>query len=231
MADLQRISGRLQDFATLAKGLHAAYPLARLAEQELPDLGKLKKLEDKVDEKAARDVLFAIWDGDEVLPEQAAIESEISAIPGFDLLSINAKLDRLLELAETNQTPRALEYLVAVALNLVANSLGADFSGTLWALIGIVVLVRYFWPKDRVRKTKKLLRAGHVTDANSRLVRYACKVFNAPKSKANQIGWLDAAAIVVVADSFKGWRKIFFLDIEDDETRLGWVRSKYLDRI
>lgn len=231
LTDLARLTDKIRLSAHFLAEFDINRTLAGMLErvQEIPDLGKLRQLESKVDQHNARDILFAIWEGEACVPEQEKIQTELAKIPDFDQRSINAKLDALLAIAEENQSPRLLAYLVAVALNMVATSMGQDYSALVWALIGVVLIVDYCRPKRRVPDTRAVLRSVQVETSQARIVRRTCAVLNLPKSKSQRIGRLEVGYPVTLADRFGKWRQIIF--IVEGRQRAGWVRAKYLRKI
>lgn len=182
------------------------------------------------DEEAARDNLFAGYEGDEFLPERKIIDAELAKIPDFDELPAPAKFVQVLNIAVKYPSSKVQAFALGMAGNLLAGILGQTNTVFWLTFFLIVAVMGQFSAKLRVPKTRQLLRTIPIDKRHTRIVDCRCAVFNQPKSKTPRIGRLEVGTVLTITDKMQGWREVYFVD-PNGQQRVGWVRSKYLRKV
>lgn len=184
-------------------------------------------------------------DADDVEPTPVAIEPAVRQaldrelarrVDDFDSLPQSGKVVQLLDVVISNPSFAVSNAAFTVALSQLADMLGEpDPQRVITRAIWLVVFMLFGWVsrlgvKERVPKTRQILRTLPIDQHTCRIVTRTCIISNQPKARAKKIGWLTIGHYVTVTDTVKGWRQIYFTNSEGND-RIGWVRSKYLSKV
>ena len=116
-------------------------------------------------------------------------------------------------------------------MGLLANYLHALNNEYLIIRAIAYLLLNYVVPKQKIKVARRLLPVRDDARAGCRIAIADCQVVQSPKPRSSRVALLRAGQIVQLTEKRKMWRKIYFVDSSIDETRTGWVRSKYLRTI
>jgi len=178
----------------------------------------------------ARDDIFANFQGDEFAAERAELANELRKVSGFDEMPDTAKFVQIFQIANDNRSRGFQEFALSVAGSLLANSLTGANAGFWLLFIFLLIWINRLAAGMRVPQARKLLRTIAIDKKTNRIVGHACSIFGQPKSRSPRIGRLQAGGVVSITDRQKGWREVYFVDLEGQH-QVGWVRSKYLRKV
>lgn len=190
--------------------------------------------------QTTRDTVFATW-GEELQNAMQVVDREIAAIDGFDSLPPVRKIECLSHIVDTHSTCHGESNglgenvgtcCVDLSINILATAIAPFCGPYAWLLCGLIVISSFFLRgKGRVLQTRRILERSGIPLSHKKFVRYNCKIFAQPRSKAKVIGQLDCGDVVDTQSKLGGWQEIAFFNIASSQPITGWVQSKYLKKI